>query len=127
MGPDKAPPAVKPLTLSDRLVSGAVAALFGSMLGASMAVLAAVATGGSIAVTAIAIASAAYFCAIGLIRGPDGGYFVGEAFGAVAGATAAEAGAAPVAASNASTPRAWNSVGLVIGWCLLMLLVAWIA
>jgi hypothetical protein len=99
--------------------------LSGTLIGLVVALLAAVALASPPAFLAIAIFSAAYFFCIGAVRGPDAGFFVGEALSALGVIGAAEAGAIPGEQRQDHRPSAWRSVWLLGIWLVVVVLVTW--
>ena len=116
---------LKPLTVSDRLVYGAIAAAFGVLLGlgASLCLLFAVHEG--LPFRWIVLASAAYFFFVGAARGPDAAFFTGEAITAVGGVALAEAGAIPGTERNSSRWGSWSSPVLLLVWIAIVGVLAW--
>ena len=116
---------MKPLSIPDRIVFGAISALIGVALGAVAALLAAVALDTSPPVRVVLIFSAAYFFCVGAVRGADAGFFVGEAMSALGAIGAAEAGMMPGNALEHDKPSAWRSIWLLGVWLLLVSFITW--
>jgi hypothetical protein len=122
-------PADPPLSPSDRLVHGAIAAAFGAVLGTVAAVMLLFGLHMHAIAWSIAACSALYFFAVGWVRGADGGFFVGEALSALGAAAAVDlqVGAVPVQRRAAETPARWSSVCLLAGWLFVIAVLAWTA
>jgi hypothetical protein len=115
------------LTSWDRVVYGVIAALFGSLLGLGAALCLFFVFYDGLSFPWMVLVSAVYFFVIGAIRGPDAGFIVGEAFSAITGVAAAEAGFAANTAPSANSQQSstWKSPVLLALWVLIMLFVAW--
>jgi hypothetical protein len=109
----------------DRVVYGAISGALGSLLGLGAAMCLFVVFYDGLSFRWMGFASALYFFVVGVFRGPDAGFVVGEALSAITGVAAAEAGFIAVSNSNSQQPSIWKSPLLLGVWALLMLLVAW--
>ena len=113
------------MTTWDRVVYGAIAAAFGAILGAVAAVMVAFGLHAHAIAWSIAQFSADYFFAVGFVRGPDGGFFVGDALSALAAMGAAEVGGIPSERPSAEKPDSGSSVYLLVVWLLVVAVLAW--
>jgi hypothetical protein len=116
---------VRSLSLWDRVVFGSISAIVGAVLGALAAFLAAVAFDSSPEWTRVTGFSILFFFGVGALRGPDAGFFVGQAFSAVAGIGAVEVGVASGGTEYRDEPRSWNSVWLLGVWLAVVTALAW--
>lgn len=114
-----------PLSVWDRIVFGAIAAAFGCLLGLGAALCGFFAFDGSPPVRWMVLASAVYFFAVGLVRGPEAGFLAGETLGALASVAAVEAGAVPGTFDSSQQPESWKSPALLVVWAVIMILMAW--
>ena len=114
----------KPLTLLDRLHLGTFSAVAGALLGCEIAVF------GMLLLDrfhpAIVAGSAAYFFAVGFVKGVGAGELAGEALGATASAVAAAGEAQLNPTSDARTGGA-STLFLWLGYaaCVLLALAVW--
>lgn len=116
----------KPLTAWDRAVYGAIAAMFGALLGLGAFLCLLVVMPSAPPFKWIVVASASFFFVVGVVRGPAAADLTGEAMAAVGGVAMAEAGMAPGAGSPANNPWAkWSSPVLLVTWLVLIGLLAW--
>ncbi|MDB5873639.1 MAG: hypothetical protein JWQ07_3081 [Ramlibacter sp.] len=115
---------MRPMSLGDRIVIGAIAGVMGAVLGLVAAFLLAFAFESPPALRPIAIFSAVFFFVIGAVRGPDAGFFVGDALSALIqiGADDHEIGGGR---EGHGKPGAWSSVWLLATWGAIVLAIAW--
>lgn len=102
-------------TIWDRLILGCISAIAGALLGCVLAFVAALAFEKFHA--SIIIASAAYFFAVGFVKGVAAGDFAGEALGVTLSAVVAMGGTAVEPTSKARTGSA-TSIALWVGYCM---------
>lgn len=113
-------------SLWDRFVFGVISAAAGALLGLGAAYVAALLLGTPPAYESIAWFSGIYFAVIGVIRGPDAGFFAGEVLRVVWAGAQAELGRPHPAERHEQReqPAAWRSVGLLLAWAAAVLLLA---
>jgi hypothetical protein len=116
----------KPLAVWDRIVYGAIAAVFGALLGLGACLCLFVVFHGNMPVRWIVLASAVYFYVVGFVRGSNAASLTGEALTVVGGAAMAEAGAYPGNLQNSNSPwSSWSSPVLLVAWGAMVCLIAW--
>jgi hypothetical protein len=113
------------LSVWDRIVFGALSGLVGALLGIVAGFLAAVFLDFVPFAPAAVIFSTLYFFCIGAVRGPNAGFFAGEALGVVGALGAAEAGVIPGNSLEHHQPSAWSSVWLLGVWFAIVVLLMW--
>lgn len=111
---------MKPLRLSDRIVLGFVSGCIGAILGGLAAVFVAFGLRADAIAWSIVPVSGLYFFAIGAIRGPDAGFFVGDALSVIGAASVSAAGAIPGESPHAERPSAWGSTWLLVAWLVMI-------
>jgi hypothetical protein len=114
-----------PLSIWDRFVYGCISAAFGALFGLGAALFVFLVFHNTSPVRSLVLVSAAYFAAVGAVKGPDAGFMVGDALSAAAGAAAADAGEQLAGPSDLQQPSSWQSPALLVIWGLVMAAIAW--
>ena len=114
-----------PLTLWDRIMLGAVAGVIGAIAGALAVGALAWSLRSHHVAWAIVPASSLYFFAVAVIRGPDAGFFLGDAISMVTQASRDDLPDPRRDPPETARHAQWSSVWILAGWLLLTAVLAW--
>lgn len=115
----------QPLRLSDRLVLGFVSGFMGAILGGALAIVIAFAFHERSIAWSILPASSLYFFLFAAVRGPDAGFFVADALGAVGSVAETTAGVIPGQGVQSAKPSAWGTAWPLAAWLVMVAVLAW--
>lgn len=109
----------------DRLVLGFVSGFIGAILGGALAIVIAIAFHERSIAWSILPASGLYFFLFAAVRGPDAGFFVADALGAVGSIAETTAGVIPGQDVQSGKPSAWGTAWPLTAWLVMVAFLAW--